>query len=852
MPTDRYPTNWESDTILSDGRTVHLRPIAPSDADGILELHARLSPATVYYRFFTPMPQLSEAMLKRFVNVDYQDRMAFVAEYRGHLIAVARYDRIPGNPVAEVAFLVDDAHQGRGLGSIMLEQLAAFAKTNGITRFVADTLADNTRMLKVFRDAGYQLIRHQEEGVVQVRFDLTPTQQSRDAMAAREHRATARSIEAILRPSSVALVGASRVAGSVGDLVFANLLAGNFSGTIYPVNSEATAIRGVRAYPTLSSLPEPVDLVIIAVNASEVPSVLEEAITVSAKGVVIISAGFSDTSREGAEAERQLVALARRNGVRVIGPNSMGLATPGLGLQATLAPINIGHGGAGVHAQSGPLSLAILAELQRAEIGVSGFVSSGNKADISGNDLLAYWEDDAITKVVLLYMEGFGNPRSFARIARRVSLNKPVLAVKSRRRREASGPLTFGKLDDDCAVEALMRQTGVVRLDTLEQLIQLARAFLDQPLPPGNRVAILTNTGGTGPLVADALEPAGLELATLTTSATVAEGMNPIELLPSAPPEQWGNCLRAVLDDPEVDAVIVCYIPTVVGSTEEPRTLAPPTARGLSGSPNPALDAAAQVADAIAQASAEQTSKPVLANFLALPGVPDALSGYGHRIPSYSFPESAAMVLGRMAEYARWTTRPIGAPLTLDVLSMPDGLGVHEDTDRHLIAGEEAKAMVEALGFPVTPAPGVRREEIEGRTALFRIELIHDGRFGPFLRGSLSGVAFDLFGAATVHALPQTDNDVVDFIDAIPGITITDGYAKLPPTDRTLLISLVTRLVAVAEQMYSIHALLLDPISLTSKGMYVRGARLLTRNTPLDPQMVTRSLRTPGMVHQSD
>ncbi|WP_298385005.1 GNAT family N-acetyltransferase [Ferrimicrobium sp.] len=846
MPADQYPVNWESDTILSDGRTVHLRPIAPTDADGIRELHARLSPATVYYRFFTPMPELSEAMLQRFVNVDYQDRMAFVAEYRGHLIAVARYDRIPGNPVAEVAFLVDDAHQGRGLGSLMLEQLAAFAKTNGITRFIADTLADNTRMLKVFRDAGYQLLRHTQEGVVQVRFDLTPTQQSRGAMAAREHRATARSIETILRPSSLAVVGASRVVGSVGDLIFANLLGGNFAGTIYPVNSEATSIRGVRSYPTLGSLPEQVDLVIVAVNASEVPSIIEQAIAAGAKGVVIISAGFSDTSRQGAEAERSLVALARRNGIRVVGPNSMGLATPGLGLQATLAPISIRQGGAGVHAQSGPLSLAILAELQRAQIGVSGFVSSGNKADISGNDLLAYWEDDPSTNVVLLYMEGFGNPRSFARIARRVSLNKPVLAVKSRRRREVHAPMSFGKLDDDAAVEALMRQTGVIRLDTLEQLIQLARAFLDQPLPAGNRVAILTNTGGTGPLVADALSPAGLELATLSTSATIVGAHNPVELLPSASPAQWGDFLSAVLDDPTVDAAIVCYIPTVVGSTEDPRTLAPPTARGLSGNPDPAIDSAAQVAGAIAGAAATQRTKPVLANFLALPGVPDALSGHGPTIPSYSFPESAAMALGRMADYARWRDRPTGKPIDLEPLSIPESLVEKADAGVLLIEGGEAEAMIAALGLPTKPPSGVRREEIEGRTALLRIELIHDRRFGPFLRGSLSGVAFDLFGATVLHALPQTEEDIEDFINAIPGITITTGYAKLPPMDRQPLVTLVHTLVAVAEQIYAIHTLLLDPISLTTRGMYVRGSRLLLRHSPLDPQMVTRSLRAPG------
>lgn len=846
MPASGYPANWESDTILSDGRTVHLRPIRPDDSEGIIKLHSRLSPTTVYYRFFTPMPQLSDSMLSRFVNVDYQDRMAFVADYRGMLIAVARYDRIPGNPVAEVAFLVDDAHQGRGLGSIMLEQLAAFAQTNGITRFVADTLADNTRMLKVFRDAGYQLIRHTEEGVVQVRFDLTPTQQSRDAMAAREHRSTARSIEAILRPNSVALVGASRVQGSVGDLIFANLLEGSFSGTIYPVNSEAASIRGVRCYPTLEALPEPVDLVIIAVNAKEVLQVIEHAIAVGAKGVVIISAGFSDTSTEGAAAERQLVALARRNGVRVVGPNSMGIATPALGLQATLAPVTVQPGGAGIHAQSGPLSLAILAEIQRAEIGVSGFVSSGNKADISGNDLLAFWEDDPMTDIVLLYMEGFGNPRSFARIARRVSLAKPVLAVKSRRRRDPQTSLAFGELDYDGAVEALMRQTGVIRLDTLEQLIQLARAFIDQPLPKGNRVAILTNTGGTGPLVADALVPAGLELAALGSSQAVVGANNPVELDPSATPTQWGAKLSAILADESVDAVIVCYIPTVVGSINDPRTLAPPTKRGLSGYPNPAINSAAHVAEAIAVAASNGNKKPVLANFLALPGVPAALSSNGQRIPSYSFPESAAIALGRMAEYARWRSRPNGESLQTERLVIPNTLTDIIESGKRLLEGDQARDIAVALGLPLTAPDGARKEELEDRSVLLRLELIHDSRYGPFLRGSLSGVAFDLFGATSLRALPQTNQDVEEFVSSIPGIGITDGYDKLPIIDRGPLKELTKALVSIADQLYTINAMLLDPISLTTKGIYVRGVRILLRDAPLEPQMVTRSLRAPG------
>nr|MDA8207806.1 GNAT family N-acetyltransferase [Actinomycetota bacterium] len=335
-----YPYKWETDTILSDGRTVAIRPIKPSDAGRIEAFHGRLSPESIYFRFFTPMPKLSEAMLSRFVNVDYVDRMALVALLGDVIIAVARYDRLPGSGTAEVAFLVDDAHQGRGLATLMLEFLVEAAREAGIHRFIADTLPENARMLRVFRDAGFADTRAFEDGVIRVTFDIEPTAQSVKRMQDRERLAVARSVRRIVAPKSIAVVGASRDIASVGNVVFRNILESSFEGPVYPVNRAASHVSSVRAYPSLSAIPDDIDLVVVAVPAEEIATLVQEAAEKQIGGMVIISSGFSDTSDEGAQAERELVRLARKNGMRVVGPASMGVAntSPLVSLNATLAP----------------------------------------------------------------------------------------------------------------------------------------------------------------------------------------------------------------------------------------------------------------------------------------------------------------------------------------------------------------------------------------------------------------------------------------------------------------------------------------------------------------------------------
>jgi predicted CoA-binding protein/GNAT superfamily N-acetyltransferase len=371
-----YPEHWETDIVANDGGTLFLRPIKPSDAEDIRKLHGRLSEESVYFRFFTPLPTLSDAMLHRFVNVDYVDRMALVAILGDLIVAVARYDRLPGSSEAEVAFLVDDAHQGRGLATIMLEYLVVVAKESGITRFVADTLPENTKMLKVFHDAGFKDHRHFQDGVVRVSFEISPTQESIEAMQQRERVSVSRSVAKLLSPKSVAVVGASRMPGSVGNIVFRNVLDSNFQGTVYPVNPKATSVNGVKAYPTLKEIPDPIDLAVLVVAAEHIEAAIYDAAEKHVGALVIISAGFSELNEEGARLEQRLVRLARKNGMRIVGPASMGVASmnESVSLNATLSPIPPIPGTAALHSQSGALSLAILEEARRRGLGISSFV----------------------------------------------------------------------------------------------------------------------------------------------------------------------------------------------------------------------------------------------------------------------------------------------------------------------------------------------------------------------------------------------------------------------------------------------------------------------------------------------
>ncbi|HET8583279.1 MAG TPA: GNAT family N-acetyltransferase, partial [Jatrophihabitans sp.] len=623
------PAHWAADVVVADGGTVHLRPIRPSDADALVAFHAGLSQRTRYLRYFSAYPRIPERDLHRFTHVDHHDRVAFVAVLAGEIIAVGRYERQAGTDEAEVAFVVADAHQGRGIGSVLLEHLAAAAREVGIRRFMAVVLAENANMIRVFKDAGYETTRQVEYGEVTLEFDVAETATTEAVMREREQHAEARSIERLLRPRSVAVVGASNDAGKIGHALFTNLLRMGFNGRLYPVNPEARHVGGVPAYPSVLDIPDEVDLVVVAVPAAAVPEVVDQCVLRGVRGLVVVSGGFGergtpDERHAGQAAQRELVAAARSRGMRVVGPNCLGIVNtePDVRLNASLAPLSPRAGRVGFFSQSGALGVTILGEAARRGLGVSTFVSAGNRADVSGNDLLQYWETDPHTDVVLMYLESFGNPRKFARLTRRLGRRKPIIAVKSGTAAAVVPGLEQTSVElPDITARALFEASGVIRVETVSGMFDAALLLSTQPLPAGDRVAVVGNSTAIGVLVANACAAEGLQLTRLDDVGVAADGA------------AFEAALRTAVDDPSVDAVTVVYVP--------------PLRRGVED----------DVARAVRAVSADG-SKPVLSTFLGFEGVPSALAAGSAdapergSVPSYPSPERAVRALARAVRYA--------------------------------------------------------------------------------------------------------------------------------------------------------------------------------------------------------
>ncbi|APU13815.1 MULTISPECIES: bifunctional GNAT family N-acetyltransferase/acetate--CoA ligase family protein [Actinoalloteichus] len=632
------PRHWAADVVLSDGGTVHLRPLEPEDGPLLVALHSRMSERTRYLRYFGAYPRMPASDVRRFSTVDHDERVAFGALLGDDIVAVGRYDRLPGSASAEVAFVVEDDHQGRGLGSILLEHLAAAARERGLRGFEAEVLAENVQMVSVFREAGYLVRRELAEGVLHLEFTIDPTERSVAVVRAREQAAEARSVHNLLYPRSVAVIGASTDHAKIGHAVLTNLLAADFAGPVYPVNPEHRSVRGVRAYPSVVDIPDEVDLAVVAVPAARMDEVLDGCLAKGVKALVVISAGFGETGQDGLGAERRLVRAARAHGMRVVGPNALGVVNNDVGvrLNATLAPGLPRVGRVGFFCQSGALGTAILATAAGRGLGLSTFVSAGNRADVSGNDLLQYWQTDPGTDVVLLYLESFGNPRKFARLARRLGRTKPIVAVKSGRH---SGPPALAATSvpvDETSVAALFEQSGVIRVETLAQLFDTALVLSNQPLPAGDRVAVVGNSTALGLLAADVALAEGLQLAG-----------GPVDVGAAATPEQFAAAVRAAIGSPEVDALVAVFVPPIA----------------VPGS------AYARALREVVSEPPGGTRKPVVSTFLAVEGIPDELAVLGPdgspgrgSVPSYPSPERAVAALARAARHARWRSAPQGEP----------------------------------------------------------------------------------------------------------------------------------------------------------------------------------------------
>lgn len=896
MSAAAYPEQWESDVVLADGGTVHVRPITADDAGRLVAFHARLSPQTVYYRFFAAMPRLAPREVERFTQVDHDLRAALVALLGDEIVGVVRYDRLPGTGDAEVAFVVQDAHQGRGLGSVLLEHLNAAARERGISRFVAEVLPDNRRMLGVFRDAGFRVERTVSDGVVHLEFPIEPTSESLAVMRAREHRAESRSIARLLTPRSVAVVGASREPGTVGHRLFTGLLAGGFQGPVYPVNPVGGHVASVRAYPSVLDIPDDIDLAVLVLPAEAVLDVVRQCAAKRVRGLVVISAGFGETGPDGLAAERELVRLAHGHGMRVLGPNCLGIinTNPGVALNATIAPALPLRGRVGLFSQSGALGVAILETAQARGLGLSTFVSAGNRADVSGNDLLQFCEHDEDTDVVLLHLETFGNPRKFARLARRVARSKPVVAVKSGRtaRTRADQPRGLGL--DDIAVDALFAQAGVVRVTTLAELFDAAQVLALQPLPAGRRVAVVGNSAALGVLAADACPAAGLEVS--------AEAS--VDLGPAAGAAEIGAAVRAAL--PVADAAVVLYLPPLVAGVAQ-----------LGAAEQMAAEQVA--AELVAAAAAG--GKPVVASFLAVDGVPAGLCSPGSggagpgrgSVPSYSSPAAAVAALGLAAQLGQWRARPEGQVPELDGLRpeearalvhaelsvAPEGRELAPATARSLLAAygvdvwpsqpvdsaADAVAAADSVGYPValkaraaalrhridlggvrldlgSPAdvaiaydavaahlpqfgagePGAVVQTMAPPGVAVVVGVSEDPSFGALVSFGLAGVATALLGDRAYRILPLTDIDVGDLVRSVRAFPLLWGWRGATPVDVPALEELLLRVARLADDLPEVAELELHPVVVAERGVAVLQASVRVAPAPTKPDSGPRRL----------
>ncbi len=907
----KYPAQWESDVVLTDGGTVHIRPVRPDDEDALLALYERMSADSIYLRFFSPVSAPSAQQLERLTTVDYEERLALVAQLGDDIVAVARYDRMNDPTQAEVAFTVQDDQQGRGLGTVMLEHLAGIARQQGITRFVASTLPQNRRMLDVFRDAGFDVERQFTEGVVELAFPIAPTPASRAAQERREHQAEARSMARLLAPRSIAVIGASREPRTIGHELFRNLIAGGFNGPVYPVHRTAEAIASVRAWPSVLAIPDDVDVAVITVPAAHVLDVVRECARKHVKGLVVITAGFAETGEDGRRAERELAEIARRHGMRMVGPNCMGVVNTAtdVRMNATFAPFTATRGRVAFSSQSGALGIELLAQASRLGLGVSSFVSVGNKADVSSNDLLQHWEDDTGTDVILLYLESFGNPRKFARLARRVSRSKPIVAVKSGRSRagtRAASSHTAALATPDVAVDALFRQAGVIRVDTMEQLFDTAQVLVNQPLPRGRRVAIVSNGGGPGILAADACEGAGLEVPELSASTQAelrtfvspdAGVTNPVDLVASASADVYGKAVRTVLADPGIDALVVIFVPPLVTQSED-------------------------VAAAIDAGAAGAGDKPVVACFLGRQGVPAAASGHaddvtntgapGRPIPSFAFPESAAAALARAADHAEWLARPVG--------SVPDLPGIDVARARSLVATalqhheervwldpdravelcacfgipsaplerastpDEAVAVATKIGFPVAlkaaagaivhksdvGAVQLNLESPDAVRAAFTamadrlgdamggavmqsmigpgvetiVGITHDPSFGPLVLFGMGGTAAELLRDTALRIVPITDVDAAEVVRSLKTSPLLMGYRGAPAVDIAALEDVVLRVGRLADTIPEIAEMDCNPVIVSPDGATVVDVRIRLAPPDESPLRGLRRMRS--------
>ena len=808
--------------ILRDGTTATLRPGRADDVEKLEALFARASLESVWLRFFTASSRVSRREIDRMLDIDGVARMTYVVT-RGegtaeHILAIGNSVRLPRWDTAEVAFFVDDAYHGRGLGTVLLERLAAYAKQQRILTIVATVRPENGPMLEVFRKSGFEPHIVWDEGVMRVELPATPSEKALAQAEAREKIATAASLDPFFRPQSIAVVGIDR--HGLGRRVFEQLIRGGFSGPVYPVHPHARSIAAVRAFPSIAEIPDEVELAILAVPAEQLPAEIDACAAARVRVVVVLSAGFEETDAEAEQRSAALLGKVRAHGMRMVGPNCIGLlnTAPDISLNATVLPEPVQPGRIAVLTQSGALGAAALDYLQAADLGISMFVNVGDKTDVSGNDLLQYWEEDPSTDLILVYLESFGNPRKFARIARRAARRKPVVAIRSGRTAAGIPQPDSGAY----ATEALFRQAGIIRAESLEESFEIATLLTRQPLPAGNRVAVVTNTAGLAGLCVDAGEAHGLAFPRLSPATVEAcrdllphGGVlgNPLNLGLEAQPEQYATTVQRVLDDPAIDAVIVVHVPMDTSQQE--------------------------VAEALSQTVSEAGArtdrpKPVLLCVLHQDRTAAGHEDVTTSLPVFRFPEAAARALAHAARYAAWLGRPSGEVATLDQVDAQAARRVIETAldGRGPTALDRAasRALLAAAGLSLSEGAEAV-EEADGTSVTVR--MAEDPSFGPLIGFGLSGAVAEVLHDRAFCITPLSRTDAQDLLRSIRGFPLLQG--KHTAADLTALEDLLLRVSWLIEECPEISALELQPVAVRTagRGMVIRGGRVSVR--PLGP-----------------
>lgn len=875
----------EGDVVLRDGSTVRIRRMQPSDESGLLKLLASLSEESRWLRFYCQQNSASlAAEAHREAHLD-QAFGLIACSADGAVVGHAFYAVIDAQR-AEVAFTIANEFQGRGLGSILLCQLADIASSNGITEFEAEVVAANHAMLKVFRASGFPLDVTAQIGQLRVVFPTSFTKEALEKFELRESIASANSLKLFFEPHSVAVIGASRQRGTIGGEIFHNLLSYGFKGPIYPIHPSADKIEGLQVYKNITSVPDAVDLAVIVVRSEKVIEVVTECGRKGVKALVVISAGFAETGPSGKARQDELMRVCRDFGMRVIGPNCMGIVntSPDVLLDATFAPTVTPPGRVGFSSQSGALGLAIMEFANSLGLGLSTFVSVGNKADISGNDLLRYWETDENTDVILLYLESFGNPRKFSQIARRVGRKKPIAVVKSGRStagaRAASSHTGALLASSDITVDALFRQAGVIRTDTLSELFDVASLLANQPLPPGNRVGIITNAGGPAILCADACEARGLEVSvpSETTKAKLLEFLppgasvsNPVDMIASASAEHYAKTIEIVGCDENVDSLIVIFTPPLVTHAED-------------------------VAKAIlAAASKIDSRKPLLFVFLSAQDPPNELKTSTRRIPTYSFPETAAIALARASRYREWRDRTETLPPRFEdnqkdkaLAIVAAALGRGADwleppevfelcscyglpmIEQHIVSAVDsavevaqqmdAEVVLKAIAPKLlhkTDVGAVRlklkgqdevRKAAEEMSELLRsrgyspsgfvvqrmvstgVEMlagvVNDPQFGPVIACGAGGIQVELLRDVSVRLTPLSIEDASEMIQELKTYPLLSGFRGSAACDIKSLEEVLFRISAMVEDIPQIAELDCNPLIVNESGAAIVDARV--------------------------